>query len=81
MIYLGKIAPTLEEAREIAQKKLLDGSGYRKLKEVIAAQDGNPQVLDRFELLPNATGAREIARRARATSARSMPSISARRPP
>ena len=61
MIYLGKIAPTLEEAREIAQKKLLDGSGYRKLKEVIAAQGGNPQVLDRFELLPNATGAREIS--------------------
>jgi pyrimidine-nucleoside phosphorylase len=61
MIYLGKITPTLEDAREIAQKKLLDGSGYRKFKEVIAAQDGNPQVLDRFELLPNATGAREIA--------------------
>jgi pyrimidine-nucleoside phosphorylase len=60
MIFLGKIAPTLEEAREIAQKKLLDGSGYRKLKEVITAQGGNPQVLDRFELLPNATGAREI---------------------
>jgi pyrimidine-nucleoside phosphorylase len=61
MIYLGKIAPTLEDAREIAQKKLLDGSGYRKFKDVIAAQDGNPQVLDRFELLPNATGAREIS--------------------
>jgi pyrimidine-nucleoside phosphorylase/thymidine phosphorylase len=61
MIYLAKIAPTLEEAREIAQQKLLDGSGYRKLKEVITAQNGNPQVMDRFELLPNATGAREIA--------------------
>jgi pyrimidine-nucleoside phosphorylase len=61
MIYLGKITPTLEDAREIAQKKLLDGSGYRKFKDVIAAQDGNPQVLDRFELLPNATGAREIS--------------------
>ncbi len=60
MIYLGKITPTLEEARELAQQKLLDGSGYRKLKEVIAAQGGNPQVLDRFELLPNATGVREI---------------------
>ncbi len=65
MIYLGKITATLEEAREIAQKKLLDGSGYRKLKEVIAAQGGNPQVLDRFELLPNATGAREISFAAR----------------
>lgn len=61
MIYLGKVAPTLEEAREIAQSKLLDGSGYRKLKEVITAQGGNPSVLDRFELLPNATGAREIS--------------------
>jgi pyrimidine-nucleoside phosphorylase len=61
MIFLGKIVPTLDEAREVATKKLLDGSGYRKLKEVIAAQGGNPQVLDRFELLPNATGAREIS--------------------
>jgi pyrimidine-nucleoside phosphorylase/thymidine phosphorylase len=61
MIFLGKITPTLDEARELAQTKLLDGSGYRKLKEVIGAQGGNPAVLDRFELLPNATGAREIA--------------------
>ena len=61
MIFLGKLTATLDEARELAQKKMLDGSGYRKLKEVIAAQGGNPQVLDRFELLPNATGAREIS--------------------
>src|SRR4029077_21212947 len=61
MIFLAKIAPTLDEARELAQQKLLDGSGYRKFKEVIEAQSGNPQVLDRFDLLPNATGAREIS--------------------
>ena len=60
MIFLGKITRTLDEAREMAQAKLLDGSGYRKFKEVISAQGGNPQVLDRFELLPNATGAQEI---------------------
>jgi pyrimidine-nucleoside phosphorylase/thymidine phosphorylase len=60
MIFLGKIAKTMEEAREVAQAKLLDGSGYRKFKDVIAAQGGNPQVLDRFDLLPNATGAQEI---------------------
>lgn len=60
MIYLGKAANSLEQAREIAQRKLLDGSGYRKLKEVIQAQGGNPAVLDRFELLPNATGVREV---------------------
>ncbi|HTP88954.1 MAG TPA: hypothetical protein VMJ34_18510, partial [Bryobacteraceae bacterium] len=61
MVYLAKITPTLEEARELVQQKLLDGSGYTKFKDVIEAQGGNPQVLDRFELLPNATGVREIA--------------------
>jgi pyrimidine-nucleoside phosphorylase/thymidine phosphorylase len=60
MIFLGRITETLEEARQIAEKKLIDGSGYHKLREMIAAQGGNPQVLDRFELLPNATGAMEI---------------------
>lgn len=60
MIYLGKVTKTLDEGREMAQAKLLDGSGYRKFKDVIQAQGGNPQVLDRFELLPNATGAQEI---------------------
>ena len=60
MIYLGGVTATLEEAREMAQAKLLDGSGYAKFKEVIEAQGGDPKVLDRFDLLPNATGAREI---------------------
>jgi len=60
MIYLGKAAKSLEDAREVAQARLLDGSGYRKFKEIIKAQGGNPQVLDKFELLPNALGAREI---------------------
>jgi pyrimidine-nucleoside phosphorylase/thymidine phosphorylase len=60
MIFLAKLTPTLEAARDVAQARLLDGSGYRKFKEVIQAQGGNPQVLDRFELLPNATGAAEI---------------------
>ena len=61
MIHLGRITETIEEARETAQRKLLDGSGYNKLKEVIEAQGGNPQVLDRFDLLPNASGVREVA--------------------
>ncbi|HEX4230763.1 MAG TPA: thymidine phosphorylase [Bryobacteraceae bacterium] len=60
MIYLGKITKTLDEARETAQSRLLDGSGYRKFRDVITAQGGNAQVLDHFELLPNATGAQEI---------------------
>jgi len=60
MIYLGKKAGTLEEARRTAEQLLVDGSGYQKFKDVVAAQGGNPQALDKFELLPNATGMREI---------------------
>jgi pyrimidine-nucleoside phosphorylase len=60
MIFLGKIAPTLDEARKLAEDRLMDGSAYQKFKQVVAAQGGNPQALDRFELLPNATGMREI---------------------
>ena len=60
MIYLGKKAASLDEARRIAEQALVDGSGFRKLKQVVAAQGGNPQALDKFELLPNATGMREV---------------------
>jgi pyrimidine-nucleoside phosphorylase len=60
MIFLGKITTTLDEARMLAEDKLMDGSAYRLFRQVVAAQGGNPQALDRFELLPNATGMREI---------------------
>jgi pyrimidine-nucleoside phosphorylase len=60
MIYLGKRAGSLDEARRIAEQHLVDGSAYKKFKAVVAAQGGNPQALDKFELLPNATGMREI---------------------
>ena len=60
MIYLGKKTPTLDEARRMAEQHLVDGSAYKKFKQVVAAQGGNPQALDKFELLPNATGMREI---------------------
>ncbi|HWQ55228.1 MAG TPA: thymidine phosphorylase [Bryobacteraceae bacterium] len=60
MIFLGKKADTLEDARRLAEQALVDGSGYRKLKQVVQAQGGNAAALDKFELLPNATGMREI---------------------
>ena len=60
MIHLGKKAGTLDEARRLAEQRLVDGSGYQKFKQVVTAQGGNPQALDKFELLPNATGMREV---------------------
>ena len=60
MIYLGKKAGSLDDARRLAEERLVDGSGYKKFKQVVGAQGGNPQALDKFELLPNATGMREV---------------------
>jgi pyrimidine-nucleoside phosphorylase len=60
MIHLGKVTASLDDARKVAEDKLMDGSAYRKFKQVVEAQGGNPLALDRFELLPNATGMREI---------------------
>jgi pyrimidine-nucleoside phosphorylase len=61
MISVAKKASSLEEARRLAEQKLVDGSGYQKFKQAVAAQGGNPQALDDFSLLPNATGMREVA--------------------
>jgi pyrimidine-nucleoside phosphorylase len=60
MIFVAKVSPSLEEARRLAEKLLVDGSGYRKFKQAVDAQGGNAQALDKFELLPNATGMREV---------------------
>jgi pyrimidine-nucleoside phosphorylase/thymidine phosphorylase len=60
-IFLGKKAASLDEARRTAEKHLVEGTAYKKFKQVVLAQGGNPQALDRFELLPNATGMREVA--------------------
>src|SRR5882757_4512946 len=60
MIFLAKKVPTLDDARRLAEKHLVEGTAYKKFKQAVAAQGGNPQALDKFELLPNATGMREI---------------------
>ncbi len=60
MIHVGKKSASLDDARRMAEKHLVDGSGYRKFKQAVMAQGGNAQALDKFELLPNATGMREI---------------------
>jgi len=60
MIFLAKLVPSLDDARELALLKLADGSAFRKFRAVVQAQGGDPKSLDKFELLPNATGMREI---------------------
>jgi len=61
MVFLAKLVPSLDDAREMALQKLADGSAFRKFRDVVIAQGGDPKSLDKFELLPNATGMREIS--------------------
>jgi pyrimidine-nucleoside phosphorylase len=61
MVFLAKLVPTLDDARELALQRLADGSAFRKFSDVVKAQGGDPKSLDKFELLPNATGMREIS--------------------
>ena len=81
MIYVWKAAASLEEAREVAQNKLLDGSGYRKLKEVIEAQGGNPRSSTSSSCCRTPRVSAKSPRRAPVSSARSMPRVSAGPPP
>jgi pyrimidine-nucleoside phosphorylase/thymidine phosphorylase len=56
MIFLGEPTRSIESARDQAQQLLADGSAFRKLQDVVAAQGGNAMALQDFQLLPNAMG-------------------------
>ncbi|MCR8636875.1 pyrimidine-nucleoside phosphorylase [Paenibacillus radicis (ex Xue et al. 2023)] len=54
MLQLGGKAASYDEARRLAEELLHSGAALGKLRELIAAQGGNPEVADRPELLPSA---------------------------
>ena len=61
MIHLGKKAETLDEARKIAEDKLMDGSAFQKFRQVVVAQGGNGAGARTASIcFPNATGMREV---------------------
>ena len=52
MVYLGGKATSPEEGYAMTKEALRDGRGLAKLKEFIAAQGGNPDVIDDYSLFP-----------------------------
>ena len=52
MVYLGGKAASPEEGYAMTKEALRDGRGLAKLKEFIAAQGGNPDVIDDYSLFP-----------------------------
>ena len=54
------MAESMDLARAMLQKTVADGSALRKLGEFIAAQGGNPEVIDNPDLLPKAPCVAEV---------------------
>jgi pyrimidine-nucleoside phosphorylase len=52
MLKLGRAAKNYEEGRNRLEKILKEGTAFSKFKEMIAAQGGNPEIIDKPELLP-----------------------------
>ncbi len=60
MLVLAGKAETLTSARDLLENALHSGGGAEKFREFIAAQGGNPNVLERTELLPQAKANFEV---------------------
>ena len=60
LVLAGKAATTEDGARQM-REAIASGAGLRKLKEMIAAQGGNPAVCDDVSLLPRAAVIRQVA--------------------
>jgi len=52
MLKLGGAVKSYEEGKNRLEKILQEGAAFNKFKEIITAQGGNPEIIDKPELLP-----------------------------
>ena len=60
MVFMGKRAASLDAARTLCQRLLADGTALAYFRRLIAAQGGDPRVLDEPGRLPQAPNRQEI---------------------
>jgi pyrimidine-nucleoside phosphorylase len=60
MLVLGGKAASVAEARQRVQKAAADGTAVIKLKEIVAAQGGDPRAIDDYGLLPRARSTTDV---------------------
>ncbi|RLD26679.1 MAG: pyrimidine-nucleoside phosphorylase [Bacteroidetes bacterium] len=53
MLVLGEVAKTQSEAVEILKKLIASGAAFNKFKELVKAQGGDINVIDKTDLFPN----------------------------
>lgn len=54
MLLLGNAAPDAGRGREMYDEMIASGAAVQKMSDIIRAQNGDPRVLDDYELLPRA---------------------------
>lgn len=70
MLLLGGVSHSREAARHAAAAALSDGRGLEKLREIVAAQGGDPRALDEPASLPQAPVRRTVSAHASGVIAR-----------
>lgn len=60
MVYLAEKATSVDEAKEMLQEAIATKKAVQKMKDFIAAQGGNPAVVENTDLLPQAKYQREV---------------------
>jgi pyrimidine-nucleoside phosphorylase len=55
MFVLGRAATDTDRGRELYDKMIQSGAALEKMRQIIAAQEGDPRVLDDYDLLPRAS--------------------------
>ena len=60
MVFCGGKAGTPEEGRALVEKALTVGAALEKMREFVAGQGGNPDVLDDYSLFPQPSYSQEV---------------------
>jgi len=55
MLVLGRAVTDTDQGRELYDKMIQSGAAVEKMREIIAAQEGDPRVLGDYDLLPRAS--------------------------
>lgn len=61
MLILGQKAANLDEGLVMVERAVLDGSGFRKFRELVIAQQGDVSYIDDLDKLPQAESVEQIA--------------------
>ncbi|MGO4993908.1 pyrimidine-nucleoside phosphorylase [Jeotgalibaca porci] len=60
MVYLGGGAESLEDAKALLKEKLTNGEALEQFKIFLEAQDGNPNVVEDYSLMPQASITKDV---------------------